>query len=225
VILQCPIDFLVPLLLVARGSVPRASLDWRTPGGREALDVIEDLGWGVSLNGVLDLESFVGAALLLPTSLTADFTRSGLRARARPGPGHVDALRVGIERLRGGCTNGRVGAPRRFPRRGVTGATLPRLMVETADQGGPTMITQERTALETPPRIIAPRPEPRAPRTPSTGEVSGTRIWSLLGRLLLVLVGFGLAMLGWSLMMTVFLVFLGLPLFIIGLAIMQAQES
>ena len=47
---------------------------------------------------------------------------------------------------------------------------------------------------------------------------------SLLGRLVLVAMGFGLAFTGWMLMMTVILVFIGLPLFIFGLAVMQAQE-
>ena len=82
---QCPIDFLVPLfsaapeqahqvLRVLRASgVGRASLDWRTPGGRMLLDVLEGLGWEINLYGVPDLGSFLEAALLLPTSLTADF--------------------------------------------------------------------------------------------------------------------------------------------------------
>ena len=48
---------------------------------------------------------------------------------------------------------------------------------------------------------------------------------SVLRRLALAFVGFGIAMLGFSLMLTVFLVFIGLPLFIVGVAIMQAQES
>jgi hypothetical protein len=48
---------------------------------------------------------------------------------------------------------------------------------------------------------------------------------SILGRIVLALIGLGIAALGWTLMMTVFLVFIGLPLFIFGLAIAQAQES
>jgi len=48
---------------------------------------------------------------------------------------------------------------------------------------------------------------------------------SILGRIVLALMGLGIAALGWTLMMTVFLVFIGLPLFIFGLAIAQAQES
>jgi len=48
---------------------------------------------------------------------------------------------------------------------------------------------------------------------------------SILVRIVLALIGLGIALLGWTLMMTVFLVFIGLPLFIVGLAIAQAQES
>ena len=48
-------------------------MDWRTPGARVVLDVVEGLGWEVNLYGVPDLESFLEAALLLPASVTADF--------------------------------------------------------------------------------------------------------------------------------------------------------
>jgi len=83
--LQAPIDFLVPLLLAApdlardvsdglrQWGIDRVSLDWRTPGMSEALDGVERLGWDVNIYGVPDLETFLEAALLLPTSLTADF--------------------------------------------------------------------------------------------------------------------------------------------------------
>ncbi len=82
---QCPIDFLVPLLLAAPGmaqdvlemlagiGITRASLDWRTPRMREILDVVEGAGWQVNLYGVPDLQAFLEAALLLPASVTADF--------------------------------------------------------------------------------------------------------------------------------------------------------
>jgi hypothetical protein len=48
---------------------------------------------------------------------------------------------------------------------------------------------------------------------------------SILGRIVLALIGLGIAALGFTLAMTVFLVFIGLPLFILGLAIAQAQDS
>jgi hypothetical protein len=47
----------------------------------------------------------------------------------------------------------------------------------------------------------------------------------ILWRIILVLVGFGMASMGFVLVMTVFLAFIGLPLFIVGAALMQAQES
>jgi hypothetical protein len=47
---------------------------------------------------------------------------------------------------------------------------------------------------------------------------------SLLARLVLVAIGFGLVFIGWMLMMSVILAFIGLPMFIFGLALMQAQE-
>jgi phosphoglycolate phosphatase-like HAD superfamily hydrolase len=84
-IMQAPIDFLVPLLLAAPAlaekvldtlrdwGVTRVSLDWRTPGARDVLDLVEGLGWQVNLYGVPDLEAFLEAALLLPASVTADF--------------------------------------------------------------------------------------------------------------------------------------------------------
>ena len=82
---QCPIDFLVPLVLAAPElaadvlellggwGITRLSLDWRTTGARDVLDAVEQLGWEVNLYGVPDLESFLEAAILLPASVTADF--------------------------------------------------------------------------------------------------------------------------------------------------------
>jgi hypothetical protein len=85
------------------------------------------------------------------------------------------------------------------------------------------MLTEERTTSRpiAPPQLegvhTAPAPAPEGPRP----EIS---VLDLLGRLLVVAIGFGLAFTGWMLMMTVILVFIGLPLFIFGLAVMQSQE-
>jgi hypothetical protein len=84
------------------------------------------------------------------------------------------------------------------------------------------MITQERIEAVRP----RPRPEPevrvvhavRPEPTPTPAEPG------LLWRLILVAVGFGVAMLGFTLILTALLAFIGLPLFIFGLALMQAQE-
>lgn len=62
--------------------------------------------------------------------------------------------------------------------------------------------------------LVVERPRPQ----PESGQPG------LLWRLILVLIGFGMALTGWLLILTVFLSFLGLPLFIFGLALMQSQE-
>jgi hypothetical protein len=57
---------------------------------------------------------------------------------------------------------------------------------------------------------------------PRSERVSGQP--GLVWRLILVAMGFGIALTGWMLILTVFLSFLGLPLFMFGLALMQSQE-
>jgi hypothetical protein len=85
VTISCPVDFLQPMFLadpaeaVASMSVlrswgvNRASLAWTTPDARVVMELLEDAGWEVNLYAVPDLESFLEAALMEPTSLTADF--------------------------------------------------------------------------------------------------------------------------------------------------------
>jgi hypothetical protein len=46
----------------------------------------------------------------------------------------------------------------------------------------------------------------------------------LLWRIILVLVGFSIAMIGWALVMSLLLIYIGLPLFAFGASLMQAQE-
>jgi hypothetical protein len=83
------------------------------------------------------------------------------------------------------------------------------------------MLTEERVRSRPIPAIrleeVRSSPEREEPRP----EFS---VASLLGRVLVVAIGFGLAFTGWMLMMSVFLVFIGLPLFFFGLAVMQTQE-
>jgi hypothetical protein len=83
--ISVPIDFLGPLLLAApelakeilatlrSWGVNRWSLDWRTAGIRELMDRLEEGGWPVNVYGIPDLEAFLEASLLLPSSVTADF--------------------------------------------------------------------------------------------------------------------------------------------------------
>ena len=59
-------------------------------------------------------------------------------------------------------------------------------------------------------------------RGPRPGAAPGQP--GLFWRVVLVAMGFGMAVTGWMLILTVFLSFLGLPLFMFGLALMQSQE-
>jgi len=84
-VVQCPIDFLTPLVLgapaharavlagIGEWGIDRVSLAWGGPHARTVFDRLDRWGHDVNLYAVPDLESFLQAALLLPTSLTADF--------------------------------------------------------------------------------------------------------------------------------------------------------
>ena len=83
------------------------------------------------------------------------------------------------------------------------------------------MIAQESLAAE---RARLPvQPEGRVAeivplRTTAPAETS------LLWRIILLMVGFGIAITGFALILTALMAFIGLPMFIFGLALMQAQE-
>jgi hypothetical protein len=98
------------------------------------------------------------------------------------------------------------------------------------------MLTEERI-IATPPalsrleqkRATPVRQEPALPRLEEkraapVREVPRPEfsVLSLLGRLVMLAVGVGLAFTGWMLVMSVILVFIGFPLFFFGLAVMQA---
>ncbi len=84
-ILQCPIDFLAPLILSAPDKakeildmftswgINRFSISWLTPNMRPFFDQMDQWGFAVNIYNVPDLESFLQAVLLLPRSITADF--------------------------------------------------------------------------------------------------------------------------------------------------------
>ncbi len=84
-IIQCPIDFLAPLVLGAPDKaeeilvlfsswgINRFSIDWRTPHKRRLFDRLEAWGHKINIYNVRDLQSFIKAALLLPRSITSDF--------------------------------------------------------------------------------------------------------------------------------------------------------
>jgi phosphoglycolate phosphatase-like HAD superfamily hydrolase len=81
---SCPIDFLVPLLTVApeeadivlrrlrSWGVSRLSVRWGD-GMRHVIGELELRGWETNIYAVPDFQSFLEAAVLLPTSVTADF--------------------------------------------------------------------------------------------------------------------------------------------------------
>jgi hypothetical protein len=80
----CPIDFLAPLLAVAGDEadlvlerlrswgVSRLSVRW-TSDAFHTIGELERRGWETNIYAVPDLQSFLEAAVLLPTSVTADF--------------------------------------------------------------------------------------------------------------------------------------------------------
>lgn len=84
-IVQCPIDFLTPLVLAApdlarrileriKGwGVTRVSVSWQTPRIRQMIEQLDAWGFEINIHGALDLEAFLQAALLLPRSISARF--------------------------------------------------------------------------------------------------------------------------------------------------------
>jgi hypothetical protein len=85
------------------------------------------------------------------------------------------------------------------------------------------MVTERQVVLE--PSTMPVSPTVRPAQETSTQRASALSGPGLLWRIILVLVGSTLAILGWALVMSVFLVFIGLPVFIFGLALVQAQET
>jgi hypothetical protein len=82
--ISTPVDFVIPLVRTSaeataqvldqlRGwGVTRLSLRV-SPVVRRLLDTVEALGWELNLYGIDDLDAFLEAAVLHPTSITADF--------------------------------------------------------------------------------------------------------------------------------------------------------
>lgn len=93
-VVQCPVDFLCPMLLGApaqarevlemlrRWGVTRFSLSWKQPSLRRAFELLGAWGYEVNLRDVPDLAGFLQAALLLPRSLSATFDFPQWRERA-----------------------------------------------------------------------------------------------------------------------------------------------
>ena len=84
-IVQCPIDFLAPLILAAPDAaketlamvtewgINRFSLSWEQSELRRLFEQMDQWGYEVNIYNVPDLEAFLQAVLLLPCSVTSDF--------------------------------------------------------------------------------------------------------------------------------------------------------
>ncbi len=84
-ILQCPVDFLAPLIgsapekakdildLFCSWGINRFSVSWTTEGMRALVDQLHRWGFEINIYNTPDLEAFLQAVLLLPRSITSDF--------------------------------------------------------------------------------------------------------------------------------------------------------
>lgn len=84
-IIQCPIDFLAPLIeavpkqahdtlkMLTAWGINRFSISWERQNLRELFDQMDRWGYQVNIYNVPDLETFLQAVLLLPRSVTSDF--------------------------------------------------------------------------------------------------------------------------------------------------------
>ncbi len=84
-IIQCPIDFLAPLIeaaprkahdtlqMLTDWGINRFSISWEQPNPRDLFDQMDLWGYQVNIYNVPDLETFLQAVLLLPRSVTSDF--------------------------------------------------------------------------------------------------------------------------------------------------------
>jgi phosphoglycolate phosphatase-like HAD superfamily hydrolase len=107
-IASCPIGFLMPLLAVSPDDadvvlerlrswgVSRLSVRW-SKRVRRVIDELERRGWETNVYAVPDLQSFLEAAVLLPTSVTADFNFPTWRYFGRGSGEHGYVHRYGPE--------------------------------------------------------------------------------------------------------------------------------
>ncbi|GBE24087.1 hypothetical protein BMS3Bbin02_00352 [bacterium BMS3Bbin02] len=84
-IVQCPIGWLNPLLkaapdearrileMLANWGISRFSVNWEDANERTMFEKLAGWGYEVNFYGVLDLEGFLNAVVLLPRSVTSDF--------------------------------------------------------------------------------------------------------------------------------------------------------
>ena len=99
-VIQCPVDFLVPLIIGAPTralsvldtlhgwGINRFSVNWRASEKHDIIDRLEKWGYELNIYNVPDLEAFLKAVVLLPRSVTSDFNFPKWHYYGRgPGPG------------------------------------------------------------------------------------------------------------------------------------------
>ena len=59
--------------MLSHAGIDRFSVNWSTPGSRRIIIQLQNWGYDVNIYNVPDLEAFLQAALLVPTSLTSFF--------------------------------------------------------------------------------------------------------------------------------------------------------
>lgn len=84
-VIQCPINFLTPLIcdapakakgildLLQGWGINRFAISWSTPNLKQFYDQMETWGFEVNIYDIPDLEAFLKAVLLMPHSITSDF--------------------------------------------------------------------------------------------------------------------------------------------------------
>ncbi len=94
-ILQCPVDFLAPLMatspakaedvldMMSAWGINRWSISWQTRGVRQLLDQMDTWGFDTNITATPDMAAFLHAVLLLPRSITTDFSFPDCRPEAR----------------------------------------------------------------------------------------------------------------------------------------------
>jgi hypothetical protein len=91
-------------------------------------------------------------------------------------------------------------------------------MLEGRREGRPDIQTEERVITEPIPHLRLEERHAAVIRQEPRPEVT---VEHLLARLVVVGVGFGIALTGFMVMLSILLVFIGLPLFFLGLAVME----
>ncbi len=84
-IIECPVDFLAPILLTTPEQaerildtytgwgINRFSLSWKTAQVKRVLGILDRLGFDITIRDINNLEDFLQAVLLLPTAIVTSF--------------------------------------------------------------------------------------------------------------------------------------------------------